>query len=130
MWVGEGEPSAVGCDVVGYSEGEASSPENPIKGILKNKGMKSPINSGALNYSDPIDTETEVPRDNYEDESRFSKLVDSKEIYAKKVKAGLVKKRGRNSSTESAQLTFDPKRQDRDDKKDPKGSSKKPPLTV
>lgn len=95
--------------------------------------MKSPINSAALNYSEPA--ESEVLRDNnYEEDNRFSKLVDSREIYAKKVKAGLVKRRPRNSSTESApELSFYPKRQSRDDdddKKDPKGSPRKPPVTV
>jgi len=122
----------------GYSGGgggnSRSTPEKPVKGILKNRDMRSPVTDDALNYRGPADPDT-VRDNNYdEDENRFSRLVDSRELYAKKVKAGLVKKRlVRNSSTESApELTFYPKRQDEDDGDDdnPKGPSYKPPLTV
>ena len=106
-----------------------------LKGILKNRLEHSPVAPNAFNYQGPESSSTSISitDNNTEEDQRFSKVVDSKALYAKRLSASKKDKYGRARfrSTDDVPTSFRPKRRDdRDPGDDSDHSASKPPVTA
>jgi hypothetical protein len=111
-------------------------PAPKLKGILKNKLERSPVAPNALNYRGPEPSSTNLATadNNTVEETRFSKVVDSKDLYARRMSAKKKEKylRARHRSTDDLPTSFRPKRRDdsEPDEDDGDQANYKPPFTA